>query len=216
MDGPKAQDRVYKGYGIAADKIGLPYTIYRSSTGIDPIQPANIVGEINMSHTNSWTYMGVKKYGDSSWMLLVDGREVFVGDYLVSDDLTFFVASEQHLQPILGVMCDRTISIRRPKSPSGVGYEGYSGYEAINVLTYDVLHSNVPVSFLKSSRGETNPVKLPTDAKMPWYAVYMPKWASVYLRNGDIITDEFEQQYIISDNEHTTLGWRLNVHGLEA
>jgi hypothetical protein len=216
MDGPKAQDRIYKGYGIAADHIGLPYTIYRSPDGIDPIEPANIVGEINMTHTNSWTYMNVKKYGDNAWIILADGRELYVGDYLVSPQRTFFIASMEHLQPILGVMCDRIITISRPKAPDGVGDVGYSGYEDITPATHPVLYQNVPASFLKSSRGEKNRVALPTDAKMPWYAAYLPYWEAAFLRNGDIITDTNKQQYIVSDNEHTSMGWHLNVHGLEA
>jgi len=217
MDAQQIQDKIYeKGYGKVADHIGFLYTIYRSSDGDNPIQPANIIGEIKVAPTTTWTWMMVKKYGDSTWILVVDGRGLEVGDYLVGELRTFFIASMEKILPILGVMCDRKITIVRPKTTEGIGDVGYSGYVQGDASTFDVLHTSVPSSFLKSSRGEKNPVKLPTDAKMPWYAVYLPQWDSVFLRNGDIIIDENQQDYIISDNEHTPLGWHLNVHGLEA
>lgn len=216
MDGSQIQEKIYYGYGKAATHLGLTYTIYRSLDGLEPIKPENIVGEIKMSQTVAWSYMVPKKYGDSTWILVVDGRELLPGDFLVGSTKTFFVASMEHLMPILGVMCDRQITIRRPKSPDGVGDVGYSGYINNDNATSDLLLSDVPVAFLKSSRGEKNPVDLPTSAKMPWYAVFLPALGSVFLRNGDIITDDATQQYVISDNEHTHLGWHLNVHGLEA
>jgi len=216
MDGPEIQEKIYYGYGKAATHLGLTYTIYRSIDGLDPIKPENIVGEVKLSPTVAWSYMVPKKYGDNTWILVVDGRVIQPGDYLVGPVRTFFVASLEHLMPILGVMCDRQITIVRPKSPDGVGDVGYSGYVNKDVATGDTLYTNVPASFLKSSRGERNPVKLPTSAKMPWYAVFLPALGSVFLRNGDIITDDANQQFVISDNEHTHLGWHLNVHGLEA
>jgi len=216
MDAQGIQDKIYKkGYGKSAEKLGFPFTIYRSPDGLDPIQPANIIGVTPMTYTKSWSYMSLPKFGENFWIGLIDGTLIQVGDFLVGDQYTFFVGSMFLLQPILVVLCDRRITIVRPKSPVGIGSVGYSGFIYNDPSTYDELHTNVPASFLKSSRGEKNPVDLPTSAKMPWYAVYLPQWASVFLRNGDIIIDDEQQLYKISDNEHTASGWHLNVHGLE-
>ena len=216
MDGATLQQKIYKGYAKAALRLGLEYTIYRSADGQNPIQAPNIVGTTLVSPTTTWSYNIPKKYGDATWLMLLDGRVTEVGDYLIGpNNRTFFIAGMQHLLPILGVLCDRVVSVKRPISPTGHGYVGHSGYEDSNPDTDTPLLEECPAAFLKSSRGEKNPVKIPTGDKMPWYAVFLPAWSNVFLRNGDIITDNNEQEFVISDNEHTELGWHLNVHGLE-
>lgn len=216
VNGTYVQEKIYFGYGKAATRIGQLYTIYRSIDGNDPLNPGNVVQDIYVSPTVAWSYMVPKKYGDNTWILVVDGRVLQVGDYLVGPKKIFFIAAMDHLLPIVGVLCDRFIEIRRPKTAAGIGDVGYSGYINNDPSTYDVLHYNVPAGFLKSSRGEKNIVDLPTSAKMPWYAVFMPLWDSAFIRNGDIIVDDRQQDYLVCDNEHTELGWHLNVHGLEA
>lgn len=214
MDGAAIQNKIYYGYGKAATKLGLSFDIYRSSDGDDPLKLANKIGSTLVSPTTNWAYSNYRKYDENVWNLITDGRVILVGDYLVGEN-TFFVAAKQHIMPIMGVMCDREISVRRPKLAGDKGYIGYSRYEAVSASTYDVILTDCPCSFLKGSRGDTNPVKLPTDARAPWYTMFLPKTAP-FLKVGDIILDEYGQEFVLSTNELTELGWRLNIFGLES
>lgn len=214
MDGAKAQTKIYYGYGKAAKRLGLSHDIYRSIDGIDPLKSQNKLGSILVSATSNWDYSIYRKYDEVAWILVVDGRYIAVGDYLVGPS-TFFVVAKQHLLPILGVKCDRKITIRRPKDSGEIGYVGYSRYEAGNANTYDVIMQNCPSCFIKGSRGDFNPVKLPTDARAPWFTMYLPKIGQ-FIKVGDIVLDEYHQEYIVSTNELTELGWRFNVFGLES
>ena len=214
MDGTKVQNKIYYGYGKAALRLGLSFDIYRSVDGIEPLKIANKIGSILVSPTVNWNYTAYRKYDANDWILIVDGRSIHVGDYLVGRN-TFFVAAMQHLMPIMGVKCDRKITIRRPKSVGDKGNIGYSRYEAITAATFDIIAKDCPCNFIKGSRGDTNPVKLATDAKAPWFTMYLPKLGQ-FLKVGDIVVDEYKQEYVVSTNELTELGWRINLLGLES
>lgn len=209
----RIQDRIYYGYGKGAARLGTTYTIYRSPNAINPIQDANIIGTLLLSANVSWTYSQANKYGNAVWQLLVDGRELQPFDYLMGKQ-TFFVAGMQSLLPILGVDCNRTLTIKRPTQPTGTGkgIVGYSGYDPATATT---LMENCPASVLSDSRGETNPNKLPLDTKVPRLKVLLPALPGISLRIGDIILDDRGVHSAISGVELTELGWRLNIGSVE-
>lgn len=217
----RIQGKVFKGYAKAASKLGSNYCVYRSTTGMDPISFGNLIATIPVSANVSWNYMKANKYGNSVWQLLIDGRIVNVGDYLVEvstiNDIlpsTFFVAAKQELLPMLGIGCDRIISVTRPayKSAATKGNIGTAGYRRKDAVT---IMSNCPASFIMTSKGETNPIALPSDPKLSWFICFLPYLGDVYIHLGDIIEEASTgQRYFVMNNEKTDLGWRLLIQVL--
>lgn len=134
-----------------------------------------------------------------------------VGDYLIpavpidQDNSIYFVAAEQYLLPPLGVKCNRTIQIIRPTYQTGAGFQGYSEYLPSTSI---VIASGMPASVLEQSQGK-NDTKLPTDTKDPKWIVLFPDNGSIIVRVDDIIIDDLNQNYVVTDNELTELGWRV-------
>lgn len=174
------------------------------------------------------------KYGKATWYALFDGHGLKPGDYLIgltsvgnlelegggSLELedggslllqgcpsgTYFIAAMQLLLPILVVECNRIISISRPKPQSGAGAQPYSGITAANEIQYA---KNVPCSILQGTKGEKNETALPSDTRSPWWTILLPGNVG-HIMYGDLIIDDFGQRYVVSSNEQSDLGWRLN------
>lgn len=209
MDSATLQNRIYKGYGKAALRIGPLFTLYRPSSVFNPIASGNIVTTLNASfNAEDMTYSRPNKYGKSTWFCLVDGTQTRVGDYLVGTSQTFFIAAMQQTLPILAVECNRTLNVLRPYQVSGVGATGYGGDTAAGETP---LMTGWPASVLQGTKGEKNEVNLPGDVRNPWWIVLLPAFTGVMLRTADIITDELSRRYVISSAELTDLGWRCTA-----
>lgn len=212
MNGARLQTLIYRGYQKAALRIGTDFDVYRSTSAIDPLLSTNLITSLLASANISWSYEKANRHGNAVWQLIADGRLLQCSDYLVGES-TFFIAGMQPLLPILAVKCNRTLTIKRPTQPTGIGAVGYGGYLD---ATAKVIMQNCPAALLESGKSETNTVQLPTDAKVSWYRVLLPALANVILKTGDIITDEASLQYMTNSAELTELGWRLSVNTLGA
>lgn len=124
----------------------------------------------------------------------------------IGDKNVYFVGAEEYLLPILGVNCNRTLTIIRPTQAVGAGYQGYAGYTPPTSLT---IMSGMPASVLEEGTAGGAPTKLPTDTKEPRYIILMPNLGNVILRSDDIVVDDLNQEYVITDAELTFLGWRV-------
>lgn len=217
----RVQGKVFKGYAKAASQLGSSYNVYRSTTGLNPLAIENLIGTVPMSANVSWNYLKANKYGNNVWQLLIDGRIVNVGDYLVEISTingilpsVFFMAAKQELLPMLGVSCDRTISISRATDAIS-GTKGNIGTVGYLESTATTIMSGCPASFIYSSKGDTDPVKLPTDPKLGWFNCYLPFLGGVYIYPGDFISeDSSDRRYFVMNNELTDLGWRLLIQQL--
>lgn len=208
------QDRIYYGYLQAAIRLGKDYDIYRSPTAIDPISPQNFVETQKASFNVAWSYEKANSYGNSVWQTLIDGRVTQVGDYLVNDtdEITFFIIGQQSLLPILSVECNETVSVRRPNTAQGGGFNGYSAFLDGEAT---LLMQNIPCSFLKNGTGKDSKT-LPTDFNQGQFVILMPKLGDVDLQQGDFIYDRNNIRYGIINNELTDFGWRLDVYRFKA
>jgi hypothetical protein len=217
MDGELLQEKVYVGYAKAAERVGLSFGIYRSSDGIDPLNIANYLYDLPVSATQNWKYNAPNKFSGSTWLLVVDGLQVEVSDYLVRNGVVYYVAGKQHLLPILGVRCDRKITVEVAEIPIE-GTKGRVGYSAMNVPPENkrIIVQDCPCSFIIGSKGEQSKVDIPTDTKMPWYAVYIPYFVDKHIPEGAFIRDEFDQEYQVSGNQRSDIGWKLTAHVLGA
>lgn len=214
MDATTLQSRIYAGYAKAALRIGYTTNLYRPASASNPIAAGTLVQTLPASfNPEDMGYSKPNKYGHPTWFGLFDGRLTQVGDYLQnSHDGTFFVAAQQQALPILLVQCNRNLNVLRPQQQAGVGALGYGGDTTANETA---LMTAWPASVLQGPKGEKGDVGLPGDVKNPWWAVLMPKFGSVVLRSGDIITDELARRYVISSAELTDLGWRMTAQQVQ-
>lgn len=128
-------------------------------------------------------------------------------DGFTEDPNIYFVGQEQFLLPILGVKCNRLINIIRPSQTLGAGFQGYAEYLP---STSEVIMTAMPCSILEvGAEGGMAVTKLPTDTNEPRWIILIPNLGGVIVRVDDIVIDDFDQEYVITDNEATELGWRL-------
>ncbi|UQV43443.1 hypothetical protein KIV45_15865 [Janthinobacterium lividum] len=209
MDGSTIQNRLYRGYAKAAQKIGIAHDQYRPAGALTPLAAGNKLASLPASfNAESFAYGKPNKYGKPTWYAIVDGAQTRVGDYLVGPSGTFFIAAQQALLPILAVECNRTINILRPQQQTGVGAVGYGGDTDDNET---LLMQAWPASVLQGAKGEKNETNLPGDVRSPWWAVLLPALPGVLLRTADIITDDLGRRLLVSSAELTDMGWRITA-----
>jgi hypothetical protein len=208
MDSTKLQQKVWAGYAKAALRIGPIFTLFRPSDAINPFQYGPVTSLNASFNAEDMTYGRPNKYGKPTWYCLVDGTQTLVGDYLINDAQTFFIAAMQPILPILAVDCNRTINVLRPQQQTGVGAVGYGGDTDANET---LLMQGWPASLLQGTKGEKNEVNLPGDVRNPWWQMLMPAFSGVVLQSADIVTDDIGRRYIISSAELSDLGWRCTM-----
>lgn len=209
MDGARLQDRVYKGYGKAAQYIGLPFAQHRPVGATNPLTASPLNAALLASfNAEDMKYGRPNKYGKATWYCLADGRLLQVGDYLIGNGQTFFIAALQSILPILAVECNTTLNITRPQVQTQVG--GITDYEGTTAANESPLMTGFPASVLQGSKGEKGDFQLPGDVRNAWWIVLFP-YAGVTLRSGDLIYDFIGRRYVISSAELTDAGWRLTA-----
>lgn len=207
MDGATLQQKIYKGYGQAAKRIGFDYQQFRATSANNPLL-TTALQTLPASFTTNFSYSAPNKYGQATWLGLFDATLCAPGDILVGHGGTFFIAAMQDTLPIYCVQMNRTVSVLRVSMDAGVGLGGYGGDTPATEVP---LMTGWPASVLQGTKGEANPANLPGDVRTPWWAILMPAWPSIVLRTSDIILDELGRKYVISSAELTDMGWRMTA-----
>ena len=200
------QQKIYSGYGKAAVRIGKTATQYRPMSAMAPLAIA--IGTLPVSMTQNSEYSKFNTYGKSVWTSVHDGSLTLPGDYLITEDGTWFIAAQQPMLPIMAVQCNRTLEVLRVTQSSNYGAVGYSGDTA---STETAIMQAWPASILQGTKGEKNPAALPGDERIPWWVILVPLFPGIIIRNGDIITDDLGRRYVVSSPELTDLGWRITA-----
>jgi hypothetical protein len=207
MDGATIQAKVYNGYAMAAARVGTAYAQFRPTGAANPTAAGNQIATIQAAFdATAYKFTTPNLFGKPVWYGLFDGRVALAGDYFIGLYGTYYVAGLEPLLPIVCVSCNRTITVARPFSPSGIGAQPYGGdirSQAVAVMTA------WPASVLQGTKGEKGDAQLPGDTRMPWMQILLPAWAGTDILTNDIITDDHARRYIVSSAELTDLGWRL-------
>lgn len=205
MDQSTIQEKVNRGYGIAARFLGAPFAHYRP---LDPLAPmGNRLGNLQADFDPSpaFTYGAPGNYGKPIYYGLFDASGVVVPDILVGPSGTFFVAGMEPNKPVLCVSCNRIIDVRRPADQVGTR-DFYGG----DIRDDEVLiAAGVPVSQLQGTKGETGAAKLPGDARVSWAALLVPKLPNFSPQPFDRVYDDLGNAWTLSSLELTDLGWRM-------
>lgn len=192
MDGARIQALAYRGMGKAAQRIGLPFDVYRPAGATNPMDAGNKVATLPAHFTADGGYTKPDGYGSATRQAMLDGAQVAVGDYLAGEGGPYFIAAKQPLLPILAVSCDRTVSITQGgASPVAVGW---------------------PASVLLSGSGGANALEmLPGAPANPLWRLLLPAVPGLTFNVADLVTDDLLRSYFIEAAELTDLGWRINM-----
>lgn len=196
---------------ISAEVLGTAYQQFRPSgpynpTGNDKLIatiPAWITADKAGKGNGPFTYAKPVCYG------MVDPDVITVGDYLIGQFGTFFVASKDGVMQTQLVRCNLTATISRPGP--GTADPDYYGGDTQSSLT--PILTAWPASIIQGTKGEAGEVKLPGDVKMAWVSVLLPSVGGVEILPGDWITttEATPMVYTVSSRELTPLGWRLSA-----
>lgn len=195
MDGDLIQQKIHSGLAKAAQRLGRAHLHYRPTLALSPIGEGSLLGSVLATFTTkgSWYPFSTSSGPENrTFHALVDGAAVAVGDYLVREDGTFFIAEVGHIAPILAYKCNITASIRRPGQPSAVGLNGYGGDIPAQET---VLAAGWPIPLLAGTKGSHG--ALPSDPNTSSFSAVLPPIPGVTLQPGDIIVDHFTQRFHI-------------------
>jgi hypothetical protein len=207
MNGRKLQDRLYLGLGLSAKHVGRSTDAFRPSGPSQPLDAQNRFLRLPATFTSSYgKYSQTNQFGNALWYGIFDASYTRPGDYLVTADATYFIASQAPLLPVLCARTNRIISIARPNAQANIGGNTYGGY---TLGGSTMLMANWPASILGEGRSSHSTADLPTDQGTPLWSVLVPPSMSVVLSPGDIITDDLGRTAVISGSELTNLGWRI-------
>lgn len=197
------QRHVNKGYRIAARNLGNLFMHYRPMSNGPVLTNINAIDELMLAFDRDkmFTFASPEEYKSDLYYALLDLTTVNIGDYFYDFDKgTFFAASIEPIKPAMLVRCSHVVNIYRPASNNGYG--GDTG--PIPILT------QWPCSIFLGPKGERNVSQLPESSRSPWVVIHIPQLIGTTIEYGDVVTDDLDRRYIVSDNHLTALGWYLS------
>jgi hypothetical protein len=213
VDFARVQNRIYYGYGKAAQRLGSSHAVYRSVDGNNPIQEANFVFNQLISIDQNYKYTSAKKYGDPIWQFLPENGLLLQNfDYFVSPSgINYFIIDiipDDRLTPPICVECNAILTLYRPvntRTPGTNTYQAFDPYTAQKILI------NCPVSILQHTKTDGSNMKLPTSVKLPFYSILIPEFDDIIIKTGDVIIDDKGRRMAVINAERTkkSLGFRI-------
>ncbi|HTW27865.1 MAG TPA: hypothetical protein VME92_12115 [Acetobacteraceae bacterium] len=198
------QDRINRGCGQAALRLGAPHDLLRPRGVNNPTAPGNRLMSLPASfNAEDEKYRRPGRFGRPLWYGVFDAAYTQVGDYLSGPAGVFFIAALQPMLPPLCVQASRTLSFMRPAAPNAAGAGSYGG---VTRATATPLLGAWPASVLSAANGSHG--ELPSDSSIPYWSVLLPV-LPVALRSSDLVNDDIGRAFVVAAAEETTLGWRL-------
>jgi hypothetical protein len=212
MDVGTVQAKIYKGYGLAAKRLGHAFTVYRPTSADKPLDPGNmIVPALPATFTSATTQdFNFNRSNDREvpdYHCMADMTGLAVTDIFVHADWgTYFIIALDPLLPPRAIRATNLVSVTRPGGQAGYGAQPYGG--SVPATEVGVMTGGWPAAVLSvKARGEGSEVNLPGDVRTPGYTIYMPYFEGAILRSSDIVTDDLGRRFILSSAELTDQGW---------
>ncbi|HTR16511.1 MAG TPA: hypothetical protein VMI52_05690 [Acetobacteraceae bacterium] len=205
MDGTVVQDRIARGAGIAARRLGTVYDVYRPC-GVDaPLAPGNRVVRLSAAFlSEDGRVRKPSGYARAAWFGMFDYAYTRPGDFLSGAAGVFFVARQALLEPAICVLTNRVLGFSRPAAANAVGVN--AGYGGVTRTGSVALGSGWAASVLASGGGERG--TLPSDQRAPQWDALLPA-LPFSPRPADLVTDEAGRGYGVVSAEESEMGWRL-------
>jgi hypothetical protein len=209
MDAAHLQNHIRWGMNVAARAIGMRADAYRPRDVFTPLSWRNRYLRLHTSFApGRGSFAHPVEYGDSLWQGIFDAAYTRPGDYLVREDGTWFIATQQPLLPVLCIRTTRTVSFSRPAGQSAAGINDYGGITASTLVP---MMTGWPASVVAGSAGSRISAGLPSDATVPYWTVLLPAIPGCVLRPADIMSDDLGRNAVVGSAELSDLGWRLTV-----
>ena len=204
MNGMTLQDRISRGMGVAARRIGSVHEVFRPDGPAAPLVRDNRQLRLHASFSAEDARFGKPAgYGRATWWGVFDAAYTRPGDYLVGAHGTYFVAAQQPLLPVLCVRTNRSVSVGR--AGAARSSDSYGGVQPRAAST---LIRHWPASVLGTSGGLAGVI--PGDGGVGTVTVLLP-CLPVQLRTGDLVVDDLDRTFVAGVVEESALGWRLVV-----
>ncbi len=205
----KIQDRIRWGLNCAAQATGELADAYRPCGHTSPLTAENRFLRLPALFTGTHgRFQRPAQFGESMCHGIFDAAYTRAGDYLVQEDATWFIASQQPLLPVLCVRANRTVSFYRPEVELGIADGNYGGVSAEARVP---LLENWPASVLGVLNGGHPAAGLPSDSDVSQWTVLLPCSAQTLLQPADLMSDDLGRSAVVCSAEKSELGWRLLV-----
>jgi hypothetical protein len=207
MDGPSLQDKINRGMGVAARKLGELFIVYRPRGPLAPTSSRNRIIKLYASfNSDEVSYRRVAAYGTAEWYGVYDASYTRPGDYMVGASATFFITGQRPVLPVQCVRTNRVITLVRSAAPQNGGYAGLTSATAVDLLV------GWPASILAagsrvSANGEAT--------KLASWSLLLPN-LPLNPEAGDIVKDDIARNYVVGSAEQSDLGWRLSIRQVVA
>jgi hypothetical protein len=201
MNGALLQQRIYAGYAKAAKHTGRPYAHYRAPSPLFPVEPGNLLGDINCLFAAEKRFQVPNKYKIPTRYLYADGRELQQRDILVGPYGTFFVGDMQPNLPMQAVWCNDSIAVERPRYVDTALVPEQIAF-AVPCFRQLKRIDQKPVSNTFGATNQTTPIG-------EWF-LYVPISAGDLRQNDDVI-DATGRRYKISTIDPTEIGTVLVI-----
>lgn len=210
MDISSIRTKVRGGAGKAAAKLGSACSIYRPTTAEAAIAAGNLVATQPAAFATDprFSFARPTSFGNRAFYVLTDADALAVGDYLVAEGLTYFVATRDDIAPPMAVRCDRTLTIKRPQS----GTPGSDYYGSDTTTSEETILAGWPAALTESAKSDGTLSKLPGDVKTPWVKVLLPA-GPVQIAFADVMYDDLAtpSRYIVSGVLYSPLGCEITA-----
>lgn len=204
VDYDHIEDLVQQGRGLAAFRVGAMHTLFRPRTPLSPTATCNAIMSMPALFMPSSGRSAL--FGHPLYEGVIDAAYTRPGDYLVGPQLTWFVANQSSLLPVLCVKATRLVDVVRVPTTSGAGLAGYGGLQRAAAVT---ILAGWPASVVAHGYG-LDRTGLPSDTPLEGWSILLPPLpATVILRTGDIVSDDLGRVAVVSSAEASDLGWRL-------
>ncbi len=207
MIGATVQQKIWRGNGKAAARIGFPCTVYRSASMLNPLVSGNVIASNFMaSFTPTPEYMKYNKPHMPDWMGMFDATTLQNGDWIVGTYGTFYLADIQGILPLPSIKCQIQASIVRP------GYSVSGPAEQ----TEAAIASSFPLYSFKLHQGGHSPAGFPeaTESKsaIPGRIFYANNHTVGAIKKNDVVIDEVGDRYAVDSATLTSFGFVLLTH----
>ena len=220
MDGVLLQSKIYMGYAKSAQRVGLPFDVYRPTSAANPQAIGNKIKTLQAAFTvhssGNFNFGKPSDFKGPLFHALVDGAQIQRGDYL-NDPTTvfgpFYIASMDPSVPILAVQTNRIVTVYRPDGLASkpIGVSGYGGTVASTANANETAVMTAwPASVLEGARG-IGSGELPSDNGVGVWRVFLPSWSGVLISPGFIIIDDVGKRMIVRQAELSDLGWNIQT-----
>lgn len=199
-------DRLARGLGRAAIRLGLPHDLHRPTSPNYPLSPATRILRLHAAFAPGGGEVATP--GKPLRLGTFDTAYTRPGDILTGSAGTLFIIGQDQLAPPLLVLANRIVSLLRPGRIPSTGLNPYGAQLRAEVHP---LLADWPASILAA--GYSGQGSLPADTRAAAWLVLLPPLPSgcPEPRANDLVTDDQDRTLTVSSAEQTAHGWRLQT-----